>query len=137
MKTISFTINGNQEDIYGNPIPYHRVVGRALWLPSAKRYSAWKSFVRKTFYSEYPAYLERKGKDILTQKEPLTTSPALRARMDIQVYWMNGNHGDPDNIFKGIADALFINDKFLDGSFETNNAPDGKGRVVITITHNQ
>jgi Holliday junction resolvase RusA-like endonuclease len=57
--------------------------------------------------------------------------------MDIKVYWMNGNHGDPDNIFKGLADALFINDKFLDGSFETNNAPDGKGRVVITITHNQ
>ena len=30
--------------------------------------------------------------------------------------------------------ALFKNDKFLDGSFESNYSPDGKGRVEIDIT---
>jgi Holliday junction resolvase RusA-like endonuclease len=54
--------------------------------------------------------------------------------MDIKIFWMNGIHGDPDNIFKGIADALFKNDKFLDGSFESHYSQDGKGRVEISIT---
>jgi Holliday junction resolvase RusA-like endonuclease len=49
---------------------------------------------------------------------------------------MNGLHADPDNVFKGIADALFKNDKFLDGSFVSDYAPDSKGRVEISITIN-
>ncbi len=134
MKKISFTIAGNQDDIYGNPIPYVRVVKRALWLPEAKRYNAWKTFVRRVFYKGYPEYLMRAGTTLLTDVQPLTTSFHEKTRMDIRIYWMNGIHGDPDNIFKGIADALFKNDKYLDGSFETHRSEDGKGRVEIEIT---
>jgi Holliday junction resolvase RusA-like endonuclease len=134
MKKIQFTIKGNQEDYEGNPLPYIRVVGRALWLPSAKKYHAWKGYVRKSFYAGYPEYVMCDGQRILLDEQPLTTKPSETARMDIKLYWMNGVHGDPDNIFKGIADALFKNDKFLDGSFESRHAPDGKGRVDVTIT---
>lgn len=134
MKKISFVITGNQDDIYGNPVPYVRVVKRALWLPEAKRYSAWKSFVRRIFYKGYPEYLMRAENTLLTELQPFTTNSGDKARMDIRVFWRNGIHGDPDNIFKGIADALFKNDKFLDGSFETNYSPDGKGRVEVDIT---
>lgn len=134
MKKISFIIAGNQDDIYGNPIPYVRVVKRALWLPEAKRYNAWKSFVRRTFYKGYPEYLMRAANTMLTELQPFTTSSAEKARMDIRIYWRNGIHGDPDNIFKGIAGALFKNDKYLDGSFETHYSPEGKGRVEIDIT---
>lgn len=68
--------------------------------------------------------------------KPLSTTVSYKARMDIRIYWMNGIHGDPDNIFKGIADALFKNDKFLDGSFETYMSEDGKGRVEVDIAIN-
>jgi Holliday junction resolvase RusA-like endonuclease len=133
-KIITFTVKGNNENWHGNPIPYMRVVGRALWLPKARRYSAWKTYVRKWFYSDYPEYLMHAGKKILIDVQPFTTSSASKARMDIKIFWMNGIHGDPDNIFKGIADALFKNDKFLDGSFESHYSQDGKGRVEISIT---
>lgn len=134
IKKLSFVVKGNQDDWHGNPIPYTRVVKRALWVPEAKRYNAWKSYVRRSFYGEYPAYLMRAGNTLLTDLQPFRTSSASKARMDVRIYWMNGIHGDPDNIFKGIADALFKNDKFLDGSFESNYSPDGKGRVEIDIT---
>ena len=136
MKKISFVITGNQDDIYGNPVPYVRVVKRALWLPEARRYSGWKSFVRRTFYKGYPEYLMRAENTLLTELQPFSTSSAEKARMDVRIFWRNGIHGDPDNIFKGIADALFKNDKFLDGSFEARNTLDGRGRVEVDITLN-
>ena len=56
--------------------------------------------------------------------------------MSITIFWVNGVHADPDNVFKGLADALFLNDKFLDGAFESHYSPDGKGRVEVEITLN-
>ena len=76
----------------------------------------------------------RAGNTLLTDLQPFKTSSASKARMDVRIFGMNGIHGDPDNIFNGLADALFKNDKFLDGSFESNYSPDGKGRVEIDIT---
>ena len=136
MKKISFVLNGNQDDVYGNPVPYTRVVRRALWVPAAKKYEGWKSFVRRTFYKHYPEFLMRVENQLLYGLKPLSTTVSYKARMDIRIYWMNGIHGDPDNIFKGIADSLFKNDKFLDGSFETYMSEEGKGRVEVDITIN-
>lgn len=136
MKKISFIVKGNQDDWHGSPIPYVRVVKRALWLPKAKRYNGWKSYVRRSFYGDYPEYLMRAGSTLLTDLQPFKTNSAERARMDIRIYHRNGIHGDADNIFKGIADALFKNDKYLDGSFETHYSPDGKGRVEVDVTLN-
>jgi hypothetical protein len=56
--------------------------------------------------------------------------------MAIKISWVNGVHADPDNVFKGLADTLFKNDKFLDGSFESRYAADGKGMVDVEITLN-
>ena len=70
MKKITFIVKGNQEDIHGNPVPYVRVVKRALWLPEAKRYNAWKSFVRRSFYGDYPGYLMRAANTLLTELQP-------------------------------------------------------------------
>ena len=135
-KIIQFTIKGNPDDWHGNPVPYVRVVGRALWLPAARKYAAWKSYARKSFFAEYPAYVMYDCKRLLTDLQPFTTKASEKARMDLKIFWMNGLHADPDNIFKGIADALFENDKFLDGSFESDHAADSKGRVEVSITLN-
>jgi Holliday junction resolvase RusA-like endonuclease len=133
-KNIQFTIKGNPDDWHGNPVPYVRVVGRALWLPVARKYAAWKSYVRKSFFAEYPAYVMYDGNKLLTDTPPFITKASEKARMDIKIFWMNGLHADPDNVFKGIADALFKNDKFLDGSFESDYATDSRGRVEVSIT---
>lgn len=134
MKKITFTIKGNQEDPEGNPIPYTRVVHNALWLPGAKRYRAWKDYVRKSFFENNAEFVRYDERDRILDDEPLSTKPSERARMEVRIYWMNGVHGDPDNIFKGIADSLFKSDKFLDGSFESCHARDGKGKVEVRIT---
>ena len=131
-KTIKFTIKGNPEDIEGNPVPYVRVVGRALWLPNAKKYHAWKEYVRSIFYRNYPEFASNNDEG----PQPLTTKISARARMAITIFWVNGVHADPDNIFKGLADALFRQDKFLDGAFESHYASDGKGRVEVEIVLN-
>jgi Holliday junction resolvase RusA-like endonuclease len=126
MKEIRFTIKGNPDDIEGNPVPYARVVGRALWLPHAKKYHAWKQYVRAIFHRAYPEFP-------IGKVQPLTTKMSAKALLAIDIYWVNGAHADPDNIFKGIADALFENDKYLDGIFESHYASDGKGRVEVEI----
>lgn len=115
---IKFTIYGNQEGKENNPIPYTRVVGRALWIPAARKYYNWKEFVKKEFY------LQTKINPPLIIK---------KARMELNIFWKNGKHADPDNIFKGIADALFKNDNNLDGSFNSQVALDKKPKVEVII----
>lgn len=58
------------------------------------------------------------------------------ATMSLKIYWKDCRHGDPDNIFKGIADTLFENDKHLDGSFKSIHAENKKGRLEIELTIN-
>lgn len=130
MTTFKFTINGNQEKPHGNPCPYIRVVGKALWLPAAKRYNAWKKFVRGVFYKEYPKMLFGR----IADERPLGTTEETRTRMDIKIYWSSKVHADSDNVFKGIADSLFEDDKNLDGSFEAHYCPEKRGRVEVEIT---
>jgi len=58
----------------------------------------------------------------------------MRAKMAIVIRWKNNAHGDAENIFGSIADALFSQDKWLDGSFEGKVSDDGAGYVDVCIT---
>lgn len=139
MKTL-FTIKGNHEDRTGNPIPYVRSTRAALWRADGRRYAAWKGYVQKEFIQNLKRGFQEVVEggnlaatfDVNSQK-PIRIFGDHRARMDIRIFWKNGAHGDPDNIFKGIADALFFNDRNLDGSFESGIADDGVGRVEVNI----
>lgn len=138
---ITFTIKGNQENPQGNPIPYERMTQGAFWRKDAKRYHEWKDYVRAAFiaalYEQDPNAATHAARLIATQTKPLTTAITAPARMDLKIFWRNHAHADPDNIWKGIADALFVNDKNLDGSFESQQAADGKGKVEVSIFINQ
>ena len=57
-----------------------------------------------------------------------------KCRIDIFITWANGVHGDPDNILKGINDALFQNDKLVACSADFTEKPTGQGTVDVTIT---
>ena len=139
---IAFTIYGNQDDPTGNPIPKLRKTLRSQWTPEAQRYGAWKSWVQKSWLGCLTQRGEYKGIDIanvaiMPHGKPIILLNNQKARMDIRIFWKNGAHGDPENVFGSIADALFENDKNLDGSFESGRAPDGRGRVEAKIIINQ
>ncbi len=137
MKQYSFTIQGNHEDIHGNAIPKIRKTYRQQWTPEAQRYVAWKVYVQDAFLrSLLDIDFKVHVRSLRVAKKPIKLEEGEKAVMDIRIFWKDETHGDPENIFGSIADALFYNDKNLDGSFKSEIAKDEKGRVEIIITIN-
>lgn len=155
MTRIRFIIEGNHKDIGGNPIPYKRLI-RGHFRDGDADYLAYGHYVRARF--SRTAVIEgdagdlriaRDGREVLAviehdarldlEAKPIGVTKRLM-QLDLKIQFANGAHGDPDNIFKAIADALFVNDKNLYGTFpipELPRAPDGRGRVeaLLTITN--
>ena len=103
-KIAEFLLIGNQKDRAGNPIPYHRATQGSFWDPAAKRYKAWKDFVREQYWLQVKKKINNNkpfGKD-------------FRGTVMLIIKFKGENHADPDNIVKGILDALFENDKHVD-----------------------
>lgn len=153
MIQIRFTIAGNHLDIKGNPVPYMRLV-RGHWKKGDEKYIEWGDYVRARFQKTGHIVLQTGNQPHLSLKtnggeiigiidkgaalnldKPIGVTKR-KMRLDLNIYWHNKAHGDPDNIFKGIADALIHQDKNVDGSFASAIASDGYGRVegLLTIT---
>lgn len=134
MKYYSFSIRGNHESDTGNPIPKIKKTYRQQWTPEARRYSGWKCHVQEAFlksllqidFNVHIRYMR-------LLKKPIKIREDEKAVMDIRIFWKDDKHGDPENVFGSIADALFYNDKYLDGSFKSEIAGDKKARVEIII----
>lgn len=134
---LRFRIDGNQENPVGNPIPYLRVTQKMLWLPASHRYMNWKSHVQAAYLK---AIKDFRGliseEDLKILDAPLETPIDLgnrAARMELHIFWKDEKRGDADNIFKGIADALFKNDKNVEGGFKNYKNPDKAGAVIVDI----
>jgi len=113
----NFIIYGNQEDVKGNPVPYFRQTqASARFNKGAMRYHRWKDYIRKA----------------AGVSDKLVTEGRLHMRL--KIYFMNKTHGDSDNIFKGIADSMFVNDKYLTGSFDFDYDKENP-RVEVIITY--
>jgi len=106
---VKFTIYGNQENINGNPIGYHRTTQGSYWNKSSKRYYAWKQHV-------VAAYVKATGVECGTDK-PVAKSKD-KIYLHTKIYFANNTRSDPDNVQKGIADALFQDDKYVAGSYD-------------------
>lgn len=133
--TLNFTIYGNQNDLRGNPIPCLRTTQGTQWTPQAIRYREWKGFVVSKFIDLIQG-MPREERMLYTEVIDLSgTKPIKKMKskivMDLMIYFKDESHADCDNVFKGIADALFMNDKYLAGSFDYKMAE--QGRVDITI----
>lgn len=112
METIvRFTIYGNQDDRFANPIPYTRMTQHTKWLPKSQRYFKWKDYV-KGFYIGEASKLKGINNFDLLKKKPIPKS-TKKIKMSLMIYFKDKTHADCDNIYKGIADALFENDKYL------------------------
>lgn len=135
---LEFTIYGNHADQDGNPIPKAKLTLGQQWTEKAQAYAAWKRHIQWTFKEVCVMRMigpKEKPAVIPTGKtKPLDIAGKKSARMDLKIFWANEKHGDPENIFGSIADALFENDKHLDGSFEAKHDPKGKGRVEVKVT---
>jgi hypothetical protein len=98
-------ISGNQDDPQGNPIPYERMTQRGKFIRrDAKRYLAWIEFVQQH-------WLEQAGC-------PLPDKRGGEYKLDVFCAFKGERHADPDNIRKGIQDAIFKNagDKHVYGA---------------------
>jgi len=127
--TLLFTISGNQENALANPIPYFRTTQGSKWSKGAMRYTAWKQYVQKC--------LEKQNNLKAVAGKPIKLTEEKTATMDIAIEWANKAHADCDNIFKGIADALFDNDKHItSGSFKSCMSKSKHGQVLVRIKIN-
>lgn len=146
MLKIDFTINGNQDDPSGNPMGYKRMLNHS-WRKDSVRYTEWLAFVRMEYLrktSNPPIIVdspdENNGKNLQmrvalqrTQIKPIQIRHR-KAKMNIKITYKDRTHADSDNVFKGIADALFEQDKYLSGSFDFEYGERGKVEIEIIIT---
>lgn len=98
-------IEGNHENPVGNPIPYERMTARGKFVRrDAKRYIGWIDFVQKQWLSQV--------------KAPLPSSKNFYWQLDVMIGFKGEHHADPDNVRKGVQDALFklSGDKHVSGS---------------------
>lgn len=131
MKIITFEIRGNQTNPFGNPVGYTRTLSHS-WRADATKYANWCRFVRQCYFLEFQKELT--AREMLSMPQPLTTSKESHAEMHIEVEYSNDTRPDMDNVFKGIADALFKNDKYImAGSFKGKMSDNKKGRVLVKI----
>lgn len=138
MASFTFTIPGNHKNPKGNPVPYTRTTQGSKFSPSAMNYAKWKEYVKGCFLAycvdeklinlqEFKKYLY-----LLPDAKPIRATKQ-KVRMDLMITFVDDTHCDSDNCFKGVADALFQNDKYVAGSFDYQYGDKGKVEVTITM----
>jgi hypothetical protein len=106
------SVYGNMEDPKGNPIPYFRQTQGTKFSKGAKRYHAWQQHLIDQFCAQ------NRGHQLLCdgkRLKPFTTEKESHGILIVKSYFGKLNHGDSENIRKGVADALYIQDKWLFG----------------------
>lgn len=106
MNSLKFTVHcGNY-----NPIPYKRTTQKQKFKDvDYKRYTVWKQIILAEFiktFGKYPHQLLAKNKKYYVQ---------------ILIYNKDKTHGDSDNQYKAVLDAIFakpLNDKYIAGSMD-------------------
>jgi len=97
----NLVIMGNHDTSHGNPIPYERMTQKTKWLARNKRYFRWKQYILQCWLEKYHRYPD--------------FAPGDTYRLDVICYFKGENHADPENVRKGVQDALFSNDKHIWG----------------------
>jgi len=127
-----------------NPVPYTRTTQKTYGKNQVNRYNKFKDVIRGAFYKKYgklphiDAELKRQFVKGEVNPKPLNI-PDVKHYMDVFIWFGKGQRGDKDNIAKGIADALFVDDERVsfnadyytrDGEVVIFPAP----KVHVTIT---
>lgn len=137
----SFVVLGNPGNEFGNPQPYFRQTQNSKWSPEAKRYHDWQMHVAQSFVIQ--AELDDKTRrevaiSMVQNLRPLNIPDGHTAELNVDIWVVDEKHADADNIFKGILDSLFVNDKkVVAGSFllrkDTREKESRQGQVYVII----
>jgi hypothetical protein len=117
---VSFVIKGNHEDPNGNAVPYERMTQRSKRTDSrALRYQAWKVYMLQCFTEQ--------------TRHGFPCEPNGGYRLDVKCYFVGEGHADPENVRKGIQDAMFpYGDKHVTGKVEMEHVA-SFARVEVAI----
>lgn len=135
MKALSFTIIGNHSDEKGNAVPKAKLTKRQQWTDKAQNYSFWKTHIVSSLFGfeKVESELAKYIRNYSEYGKPIVLQPGEHARMSLRIKFADAHHGDPENIFGSIADALFHNDKKLDINTVSSMSKSKEGRVSVTI----
>jgi len=119
----TFTILGNHDGTHLNPVPYQRLTQKSKYYQRGTRYAEWKQYVVNTFLDsiELPPIRQHFEKTLVQQGKPISMTPKTKATLFTRIRFKGHNHGDPSNIVKGIEDALFLDDKYVDVCTESTS----------------
>lgn len=118
--------------VYGDPVGYKTTTNRAKWSKSYEKYIDYKKEVQSTAES-----VGIKLPLVATKKRPLMINTIS--------YFRDGRHPDPENVNKGVRDALFYkeksffnksrkgDDKYTGGSFVPPRYDKENPRVVVIV----
>jgi len=103
-----------------------------IWLIKIPEHKAGDAF--RDSWRKVHAYLDYK-RDVLniSLQHKFPRSPSKKIYMNIKLYHADKKHGDGDNYWKAIADAIFTQDKYVAGSFDFFYADVPRVEVEIII----
>lgn len=109
--TIEFTIPGD-------PVPKAKLTRGQQWTEKAQNYAGYKKHVQQCIQPALIALavdLREQDKKKLQKGERYLKPISINQKMGMSlfIHFRDEQHGDPENIFGTIADALFVQDKHL------------------------
>jgi hypothetical protein len=106
----------------GNPVPCLRITQGQLKLMRIPDNKLRPDGLRiKNRIRAYLAYKDRVYDCSLTQ--PIDRNPKEKVFLNVMIYFGSHRHGDPENIRKGIQDAIYKQDRLVAGSVDFGYDP--------------
>jgi hypothetical protein len=117
--------------IPGSPVPYLRMTQAQVKLMRIPDSRLRPDGLRiKQRIRRYLAYKDLVLKCSLGQE--IERRPRKKVFLDVMIYFSIGRRGDPENIRKGIQDAIYLQDRMVAGSVDFAYDP-GNPRVEVEI----
>lgn len=127
---LKFTVKARTETGEpANPVPYTRTTQAAKWNPRYLKYIAWRDVIKTAFFDKHPKVYGQN--EFMRKLHPLREEGPWHITTKIY-YKSKQSQGDPDNVHKGINDALFRTDKYVCGSY-TFGYDKKNPRVEVTV----
>ncbi len=104
----------------GTCVPYTRTTQKQKWVDARwKKYADYKTKIQANFFESVKEHPMSKyfAQSMIAKSKPLDTKQT-KVYVSIKMFFKNKQHGDPDNIYKGAIDALFVSDKYIAGFFD-------------------
>jgi len=120
--------------VEGQPVPYTRTTQKQKWVDKRwQKYIDYRAKIQVAFFKSVETHPMKKyfATSMVTKNKPLDTKET-KIYVSIKMFFANRQHGDPDNIMKGILDALFVSDKYCAGTFDFEYDKDAP-RVEVKI----